>query len=335
MADNELSQAHSTTPHVRVTHGARSDVGCRRKLNEDSYIARFPLYLVADGMGGHSGGNIASAEVIAQMGAHIGSEDFVTQEELNHALMETTRALSELGMNEGSPGSTMSGLVFSTHSGIPCIRIFNIGDSRTYALAENEFSQVTVDHSEFQELKDSGALSEKDARDYLHRNVLTKALGAGFSPSIPIDHFVAPIADGDRYIICSDGVSGEVTDALIEMAARNIADPQDLADELINMALRAGGNDNATVIVVDAHDVHPLWQARGAGDTIRRDDARHQIDEKQADGQDIQESHNAPEVDDADDGDDTLPGERVIHLRALAEYASQFQGSNTPEEEEL
>lgn len=316
--------AQSATPHVRVTHGALSDVGNRRRLNEDSYIARFPLYLVADGMGGHSGGNIASAQVVAQMDTLIAPDTFTTQEELSHALKETTRVLSDLGMNEGSPGSTMSGLVFSTQSGIPCVRIFNIGDSRTYALAENEFSQVTVDHSEFQELKDSGALSDIDARDYGHRNVLTKALGAGFSPSIPIDHFVAPIADGDRYIICSDGVSGEVTDALIEMAARNIADPQELADELIAMALRAGGNDNATVVVVDAHDVWPLWESGASGDTIRRASAAHEV------------PVDAKNADDTDrDPDDTLPGECVIHLRALAAHSAQPQGSNTPEEEEL
>lgn len=310
------------TPHVRVTHGAQSDVGCRRRLNEDSYLARFPLYLVADGMGGHSGGNIASAEVVAQMQAHIAPDAFVTQEELSHALMETTRVLSDLGMKAGSPGSTMSGLVFSTQFGIPCIRIFNIGDSRTYALVENEFSQVTVDHSEFQELKDSGALSDIDARDYGHRNVLTKALGAGFSPSIPIDHFVAPITDGDRYIICSDGISGEVTDALIEMAARNIVDPQELADELIAMALRAGGNDNATVVVVDAHDVWPLWESGATGDTLRRAKESREVHV------DIVKEANGDL-----DPDDTLPGERVIHLRALAEHASHSQGINPPEQE--
>lgn len=324
MADETTPVEQSTTPRVRVTHGVLSDVGLRRRLNEDSYVARFPLYLVADGMGGHSGGNIASAEVVAQMQAHIPPDSFATQEELSYALTETTKVLSDLGMTDGSPGSTMSGLVFSTHRGIPCIRVFNIGDSRTYALAENQFSQITVDHSEFQELKDSGVLSDIDARDYGHRNVLTKALGAGFSPSIPIDHFVAPIADGDRYIICSDGVSGEVTDALIEMAARNIPDPQDLANELIAMALRAGGNDNATVVVVDAHDVWPQWEAGTSGDTTRRNNDKRGIS-----------VHAATTADDDLDPDDTLPGERVIHLRALAGQAFHSQESSPPEEEEL
>ena len=288
-----------------MTCGVLSDVGLRRQLNEDSYFASFPLFLVADGMGGHSAGDIASAAVVDSMSQNIALGSFTAAEELSQALAQTTRRLSDLGMEPGHPGSTMTGLVFSTHRGIPCTRVFNIGDSRTYILSEGEFSQVTEDHSEYQELKVSGQLTEKQVRDYPHRNVLTKALGAGFSPSIPIDQFIVPVMEGDRYIICSDGVCGDVTDALIEMAARNIEDPQELAQELISMSLRAGGKDNATVIVVDAHDVWPTWGSGAVSEETRTTEPVK--------------------------ADDTLPSERVVHLRALAQEVAIIQEESTSE----
>lgn len=274
---------------MAVTYGAVTHVGNRRRVNEDSYYASFPLYVVADGMGGHQAGDVASACVVECMTQAIPQGDFVDAATLTDALFRTAHVLSDLGMNAGNPGSTMTGLVVSTHRDIPCARIFNIGDSRTYLLSGAEFSQVTIDHSEFQELKDAGALSEQEARQYTQRNVLTKALGAGFSPSIPIDQFIVPMTEGDRYIICSDGVSGEVTDALIEMVARSMSDPQEAAEELIRMALNAGGKDNATVLVVDIHDVYPVWENTALGDTTQR---------------------RAPR-----DVEDTLPNERLMFLR--------------------
>lgn len=274
-----------------VAHGAVSHVGNRRRVNEDSFHAAFPLYLVADGMGGHHAGDVASAFVVSCMEDAIPEGEFADPTTLTDALFHTARQLSDLGMKHGNPGSTMTGLVFSTHRGIPCARIFNIGDSRTYLLSGAEFSQVTVDHSEFQELKDSGALTQAEVLAYTRRNVLTKALGAGFSPSIPIDQFIVPVATGDRYIICSDGLSGEVTDALIEMVVRRIPDPQQAADELIALALKAGGKDNATVLIVDVIDAYPQWEGSPTGDTTP--------------------THAAQP------NEDTLPNERLTYLRWL------------------
>lgn len=294
--------------HVTVAHGALSNVGNRRRVNEDSFHAEFPLYLVADGMGGHQAGDVASAQVVETMRSVIPAGDFTDPATLTDALFTTARVLSDLGMSQGNPGSTMTGLVFSTHRGIPCARIFNIGDSRTYLLTGNEFSQVTVDHSEFQELKDSGALTEAEQRAFTRRNVLTKALGAGFSPSIPIDQFIVPLTAGDRIVICSDGLSGEVTDALIEMVIRGIADPQTAADELIEMALKAGGKDNATVIVLDIQDVHPQWETTSVGESTQ----------------------NRPPA----NLEDTLPNERLTYLRGLTHRQENSQSDTATQPQE-
>lgn len=292
---------------MKVNHGQATHVGHRRQHNEDSYAAEYPLFIVADGMGGHSRGDVASYRVVANMAACLPSSEFVSAPELDHAISQTTRVLSDFGMSQGNPGSTMTGLVVSTHRGLPCVRVFNIGDSRTYLLSEGEFSQVTTDHSEFQELMDSGVGSINADGLPGRKNVLTKALGAGFSPSIPVDQFVIPACSADRYIMCSDGLSGEVNDEAIERVARTISDPQQAADELIHQALNNGGKDNITVIVVDLHDVQPSWDSTADQQT----------------GEPNTSAECASE--------DTLPSDRVIHLRAIARQ--HFNGQNLTEGE--
>lgn len=284
--------------YVTVAYGAQTHVGNRRRVNEDSYYANFPIYLVADGMGGHKAGDVASAMVVKCMSQSVEVGNFVDTNGMTEALVYTAQQLSDLGMDQGNPGSTLTGLAFSTHRGIPCARIFNIGDSRTYLLSETEFSQITIDHSEFQELKDAGMLTPEEERNYKRKNILTKALGAGFSPSIPIDQFIIPVTAGDRYVICSDGISGEVTDSYIEMVARTIADPQEAAEELIRMALNAGGKDNATVVIVDVQEAFPQWESDAISDTTQ---TRIVVAEETDD--------NASE--------DTLPNEQMTFLRGM------------------
>lgn len=304
-----LATERSSSPGVSIAWGAATDVGLRRQHNEDSYFARFPLFVVADGMGGHEKGEVASARVVDEMGSNVPDDDFADVTDLSTALVRTSRCLSELGGHDGSPGSTMTGLVFSTHRDLPCTRVFNIGDSRTYLLSAEGFSQVTIDHSEFQELRDAGMLSLADARSFTRRHVLTKALGAGFGPSVAVDQFIVPVCAGDRYVLCSDGLSGEVTDALIEMVVRTLKDPQAVADELIRMALRAGGADNITVIVIDVLEAWPTWASEH---TVGQEDD----DYSPVDG-------------------DTLPNERVVHLRAQARLLQEAMDGVEATEGEL
>lgn len=273
-----------------MRHGVRTDVGCRREHNEDSYGARFPYFVVADGMGGHRDGALAAGIVVQEILDGAADGRFATAAEVSDSIARAARRVSGLGTGSGAPGSTLTGLAFSTHRGRPCARVFNIGDSRTYLLSGAEFSQVTTDHSEVQELLDAGSVTEVEARALPQRNVITRALGAGSGPVVPADLYVVPALAGDRYLLCSDGLSGEVTDALIEMVSRAVGDPQQVADELVTMALTAGGKDNVTVLVVDVVEASPAWDVAAVdGTTLTRDD-------------------------DTSSEDDTIPTGQVVHL---------------------
>jgi len=151
--------------------------------------------------------------------------------------------------------------------------VFNIGDSRTYLLSEGSFEQISVDHSEVQELLDAGCVTDVEARALPRRNVITRALGAGMSGDVAADIFMVPVHCGDRWVICSDGLSGEVTDALIEMIVRHVTDREQATDELIAQALGAGGKDNVTVIIVDVVEAAPEWGQPSSGDETVDNDA--------------------------------------------------------------
>ncbi len=260
---------------VEVRFGSRTDVG-RRRRNEDSFGAKFPLFLIADGMGGNRQGEVASAVAVEEMMMIADGVRFVAAQEITEALARAARRVDELGVGSSAPGSTLTGMAISTHRGSPVARVFNIGDSRTYALSGGKFHQLTRDHSRAQELIDTGRVTDVEARALPQQNVITRALGAGSGTHVMVDHYLVPLGAGDRFIICSDGLSGEVTDSLIEIVARAVRDPQQLADELVTMALTAGGKDNVTVLIVDIVDARPLSasakrpESRARGD--RRDD---------------------------------------------------------------
>ena len=253
-----VADAVSSAPVLRVAHGAHTDVGLVRDHNEDAYLAQAPVFLVADGMGGHRAGDVASALTLRSFADLVG-RPFVTGAELGECVGRAARDVAELGSDGTAPGSTLSGLVLSLQGDLPCLRVVNIGDSRTYHFAAGSFSLVTRDHSEVQELVDAGRLTEEEARASDRRNVITRALGAGGGPDVAADQFLLPAHAGDRFVICSDGLSGQVTAALIEMVARSVPDPDLAARELVSRALASGGHDNVTVIVVDVLEAWPEW----------------------------------------------------------------------------
>ena len=264
---------------VEVRFGARTDVG-RRRRNEDSFGAKFPLFLIADGMGGNRQGEVASALAVEEMMMIADGVRFVAAQEITEALARAAQRVDQLGSGCLAPGSTLTGMAISTHRGDPVARVFNIGDSRTYALTGGEFHLLTRDHSRAQELIDTGQVTDVEARALPQQNVITRALGAGSGEHVIVDHYLVPLGAGDRFIICSDGLSGEVTDSLIEIVSRAVIDPQQLADELVTMALTAGGKDNITVLVVDIVNAqsllgeagHEAERAESCGHVDRRDD---------------------------------------------------------------
>ncbi|MDO4783622.1 MAG: protein phosphatase 2C domain-containing protein [Propionibacteriaceae bacterium] len=246
--------------------GAATDVGRKRELNEDSLLAAAPVFLVADGMGGHEAGEVASALVVEAFRPLVG-RPLVGFRDLEDAVALAARSVHGLASAGQAPGSTLTGVALSEHGGYPCCRVINIGDSRTYHLSEEGFSRVTTDHSEVQELVDLGIIDAATAAQLPQRNIITRALGGALGPDVRADHYLLPARSGDRFVVCSDGLSGELTEILIEIIARSNPDPQQTAEALVEHALLAGGRDNISVIVVDIMEAVPQWPDSAVDET--------------------------------------------------------------------
>lgn len=229
--------------------GARSDVGCVRSHNEDSYLAASPLFCVCDGMGGHAAGEVASAiavETIAKTGPK--SADAA---QLAASIEAANAAIIEAAVNGvGRPG--MGCTATAAYIEGTTLAIAHVGDSRAYLLHEGTLIRVTRDHSYVEELVDAGEITADEARTHPNRSVITRALGS--DPAMYADHFTLNVEEGDRLILCSDGMSGMVPDGEIERIAQQSSTAQICTDNLVDAALAAGGGDNVTVVVVDITD---------------------------------------------------------------------------------
>lgn len=234
---------------VHFTWGSSTDQGQKRPINEDSHLSAFPLFLVADGMGGHSAGEIASATALAAFDPLIGRTS-VSMDDLAAAFAAAVSDVDSIESTEFAAGTTLTGVGVSEHAGVTYWLVINLGDSRTYRLSGEGLEQVSVDHSAVQELVDAGTLSPAEAGSHPNRNVITKAIGAG-SHAVP-DFWLLPASVGDRILICSDGLTRELADDRIELVLREESSPQIAAMRLVHEALLHGGRDNVTVVVVDA-----------------------------------------------------------------------------------
>ena len=238
-------------PVLRVRAGAATDAGAIRERNEDSFVVASPVFAVADGMGGHAGGAEASAIVADELGV-LESESWVTATEIHAAVERAAQRVAALAEGAApAPGSTLSGLGLAEQDGMPCWLVFNVGDSRTYRLQNGRIELVTVDHTRVQELVDSGRISPDEARTHAQRNVITRAIGAGSVGPPHLDLSLLVAGPDDRLLICSDGLTGELTEHLIAALLLDIADPRDAAEALVREAVTAGGRDNVTAVVVD------------------------------------------------------------------------------------
>ncbi|QZY28664.1 PP2C family protein-serine/threonine phosphatase [Nocardioides coralli] len=242
---------------VELHHGARTDVGRVREVNEDAYLAAPPVFAVADGMGGHEGGDVASRVVVEELGrlADRALDPTEAREQLAAALATCQQRIAEIGADgetsrqaRSYAGTTVVAAIVVDDGG-PAWFLVNLGDSRAYRLSQGRLSQVSTDHSLVQELVDAGSLSTEDAATHPERNVITRALG-GREASEP-DYFLLPLAEAPRLLLCSDGINGMIDDAAIEEILGATDDPRDAADRLVEAALAAGGRDNATAVVVD------------------------------------------------------------------------------------
>ncbi|UYO96693.1 protein phosphatase 2C domain-containing protein [Microbacterium sp. M28] len=233
-----------------VSAGASSHTGRRRSLNEDAYLASAPVFLVADGMGGHEAGERASAAVVDAFSPLIGRPALVL-DDVRRALGDAKDAVEALSSEStGRAGTTLSGVVLAAVDGMGYWLVLNIGDSRTYRLADGELEQITVDHSVVQELIEAGELTVEESATDHRRNIITRAIGAGSTGDA--DYWMFPAELGDRILICSDGLSSEISDDDIREIVFVESDPQRAADVLVSRAVSAGGRDNVTAVVVDA-----------------------------------------------------------------------------------
>ena len=238
---------------IRAHVGSCTHVGQLRDGNEDSFVAEDGLYFVADGMGGHSAGEVASAIAVKTLAdLHLSAERGLADEDqvadavstANLAIfMEAIEDPSKAGM-----GTTLTGLVV-TEPLAHRVVVANVGDSRTYLWRHGELRQVTKDHSHVQSLVDRGAITRAEARVHFQRNIVLRAMG--IESHVDVDTFPLEVEDGDRFIMCSDGLVDEAPDEEIEAEIRQSNGVQDLADRLVDLANRNGGRDNITVVVVD------------------------------------------------------------------------------------
>lgn len=221
-----------------------------RARNEDSVWTQDGAFLVADGMGGHERGEVASRTAIEVLrGLSEGAPD---PDDARRIVRDAHAAVRGLPKGIGRrPGTTATGVVLTEHDDVPCWLVLNVGDSRTYRMAGAVLEQVTQDHSEVAELVAAGVVAQEDAGRHPRRNVVTRVLGGGAREVEP-DVWLLPVSPGDRMLVCSDGLTDPLSDARIEAELRAHDDAQEAADRLVAAALAAGGTDNVTVIVVDA-----------------------------------------------------------------------------------
>ena len=237
---------------TRFSWGAATDTGRVRQANEDSYLVVDGLFAVADGMGGHQAGEVAShlaLETLQTEFTAAGTDVLVRAvENANHTLVSRSTADPELaGM-----GTTLVAMALVEASGRDAIGVVNVGDSRLYLLSDGNLAQITEDHSLVATMERQGRLTAAEAAVHPQRNILTRALG--IDGTVLVDSWEILPVIGDRYLICSDGLFNEVDENRIAATLRRLADPNEACRELIRLANEGGGRDNITCVIVDVVD---------------------------------------------------------------------------------
>lgn len=226
-----------------------TDTGRRRDVNQDAVLAAYPLFAVADGMGGHIGGEIASASTVERLSAMV-EGGAVSPRTIEKAIARAVKDIeSHPEATDEGTGTTLTGVFLDTSQRPAHWVTFNIGDSRVYLHRDDEIVQITTDHSVVQELIAAGRLSPEEAENHPYGNVITRAVGP--SDSVKPDYVRLDLLDGDRFVICSDGLTKELTDYGIRHFLDENADPAAAATAMLQAALENGGRDNITIIVLD------------------------------------------------------------------------------------
>ena len=254
--DADAPRPASSSQRLRLSWGGATHQGQVRPVNEDALFADRGLFVVADGMGGHQAGEVASRITVKTLAGreHHSMGDLVTSVgAANTAVFEHASSSDQYkGM-----GTTLTALSVIGDGKPPMLGLVNVGDSRVYRMRDGALAQLTEDHSYVAELVRRGQISEAEAETHPYRNMLTRAIGVG--DSVDVDQWELEPYGGDIYLLCSDGLTNEIEEDEILAVLSTSEDPTEAARELITRANRAGGRDNVTVVIVmvDVEDVEP------------------------------------------------------------------------------
>ena len=248
---------------TRLRAGAATDVGRVRTNNEDQLLVTDTLFAVADGMGGHAAGEVASLTAVEALKAAF--ERDRSADGLADALRAANRAVWQRASEQPElrgMGTTATATALVTDDGEELLAVANVGDSRAYLLRDGELDQISEDHSLPEEMVRRGELAPEDAAMHPQRHILTRVLG--MDNEIEVDCFRIVPYRGDRILLASDGLTNEVSDDQIASILRRLADPEEAARELVRQAKENGGSDNITVVVVDVIDDDDRAEAASA-----------------------------------------------------------------------
>lgn len=233
---------------MRIETGVRTDVGRVREGNEDSYLMDEPLFGIADGMGGHAAGEVASSTAVAALSsgaAQVNSED---PESLVALIKEANRAIFDKATKDDSlhgMGTTCTLVLIDAHRA----HLAHVGDSRAYLLRDGDLSRLSEDHTLVGRMVREGQLTEEEAAKHPQRSMITRSLGIDSDVRVDLRSF--DVRDGDRIMLCSDGLTSMIDEGTIKRVLQQTKSPQVAADELVDLANEAGGDDNITVVVLD------------------------------------------------------------------------------------
>ena len=238
---------------MRLKYGSATDVGMVRQSNEDAFSAEDELFVVADGMGGHNAGEVASALAVTTIksGARNG---VTTPGQFRELVQQANTAIYTASLDDSTQsgmGTTVTAMAVLPGEN-PRVMVANVGDSRTYIYRAGRLDRVSIDHSYVQELVNEGIITPEEARVHPRRNIVTRALG--IDRSVMVDVFTQEVRTGDRLVLCSDGLVDEVSDVDIARVLGQHSYPQECAEALVMVANSNGGRDNTTVVVVDIAD---------------------------------------------------------------------------------
>ena len=235
---------------MRIIAAAATDIGQVREGNEDSYLLLDPLYAVADGMGGHRGGEVASSlalQTVQELFERREGSLAEQVQEANHAVFERSQADREVaGM-----GTTLTAALVQGGSA----RIAHVGDSRAYLFRGGELHLLTEDHTLVHRMVQEGEITAEEADTHPHRSILTRALGV--DDVLQVDEGVVELRAGDRLLLCTDGLTAMMSDAEIRAVLKESRDPNGAVERLVRAANRAGGIDNITTVILDVADDGP------------------------------------------------------------------------------